>query len=461
MGCLSRLLPGRPRFKLQPMATTASSMTRARKWLLGLGLALGGLALLVMVLISRIPSEKELAQRAAAKLEAALGVPVSIGALHWQLLPSPRVVIENVATRQPQPVEVRTLTAYLNMAALWQRRLKVDSADVRGAVLPQLSLHGLSAQPLFAEPGKAMKPGKFTVDDVPLERLDFHDVTWISRSGVRIVFDGEAAFDAGWRPRTAQLRRPDASPATDLTLTRQGQDDRWNARINLGGGTANGELQLQPRDKGGLRLTGQFQPRNIEAVSVLQAFNQRSIVAGKASGDTTLSASGATVAELAQSLHTSTSFTMGRSTLLRFDLDKAIRSAGREHAGKTPLDSITGELDTQNTPQGMVVTLTRVQTSSGALSASGKGRIANRKIEAEFSVDLVDGVIGVPLKLSGPVEQVQVSVPASALAGAAVGTAVLPGIGTAIGARIGAALGQIFGSGPADKKVPAPAEKPP
>jgi hypothetical protein len=49
---------------------------------------------------------------------------------------------------------------------------------------------------------------------------------------------------------------------------------------------------------------------------------------------------------------------MGKSTLLRFDLDKAVRTAGKEHAGQTPLESITGRLDTQNTPQGMVVTYT-------------------------------------------------------------------------------------------------------
>ena len=56
----------------------------------------------------------------------------------------------------------------------------------------------------------------------------------------------------------------------------------------------------------------------------------------------------------------------------------------------------------------------------------------------------MDGVVGVPLTLSGPVSRVKVSVPPGALAGAAVGTAVLPGLGTAIGARIGAALGKIF-----------------
>ena len=433
-------------------------MTRARKWWLGIGFTLGVFALLAVIVVSLIPSDEELALRAAAELEAKLGVPVSIGALYWQLLPSPLVVIENAATRQPQPVEVKKLTAYLDTAALWQRRLKVDRAELQGAVVPQLSLRALARQ---GQTVGADKPGKFTVDEIPLARFEFHDVTWISRRGNHVVYDGEVDFDARWRPRTAQLRRPEVKPATDLTLTRQGQDDRWDVRANVGGGSANGQAQLDSGASGAMRLTGKLQPRGIEVDSALQAFNRRSIVAGKASGETTLSASGATVGELAQSLHTTTPFTVGRSTLLRFDLDKAIRTVGKDHSGKTPLDSITGQLDTQNTPDGMVVDFSSIKATSGALSASGKARVANRQIDAEFAVDLVKGLVGIPLKISGPLDQVKVSVPASAVAGAVVGTTVLPGIGTAIGARIGAAIGQIFGAKPAGQTSAAPAGKRP
>ncbi|MBH2020130.1 AsmA-like C-terminal region-containing protein [Polaromonas sp.] len=431
-------------------------MTRARKWLPGAGVAAGLLALLAAVLLSLMPSDEELARRAATGLEAALGVPVSVGALHWRLLPSPRVELENVATRQAQPVEIKKLTAYLSRSALWQRRLQVEHAVVQGAVLPQLSLPALGHQPAAATPGAQQN---FTLDEVPLARIEFSDVTWISRYGTRFLCDGEADFDAGWRPRTAQLRRPGVSPPADLALTRHGQDDRWAARINLGGGTAHGELQLQAGGKGGLRLTGKLQPRNIDVAGALQAFSRSSIVAGKASGDTTLSARGDSLGEMARSLHTTTTFTMGRSTLLRFDLDKAVRSLGREHAGQTPLDAISGQIDTQNTPQGMVVDFSRIKTSSGVLSASGKARIASRRIDAELTVDLVDGVVGIPLTLSGPVDKIQVSVPASALAGAAVGTAVLPGIGTAIGARLGAAIGRLLGSEPAAGPRAAPGKK--
>ena len=64
-------------------------------------------------------------------------------------------------------------------------------------------------------------------------------------------------------------------------------------------------------------------------------------------------------------------------------------------------------------------------------------------------MDLVDGFVGVPLVISGPTDNVQVSVPKGAVAGAVVGTALLPGVGTAIGARLGAAIGKFFSAAPA------------
>ncbi len=431
-------------------------MRRTRKWLIAGGIAVAVLVIVTIGLLSLVPSEEELARRAATELEAALGVPVSVGSLHWRLRPSAVVELANVATQQSQPILINKLTAHLNVAALWQRRLKLDRVEIDGAVLPQLSLAALHAP---ADAAAGARPGRLQVDELPLAALVFRDVTWVSRHGTRVVYEGDAEFEAGWRPRKASLRRPDFQPATDLTLTRQGDQDRWDTRINVGGGTANGELQLQTRADGQLQLAGQLQPRGIETVSALAAFNRHSVIAGKVSGETTVSASGAGLAGLARSLHTTTAFTMGRSTLLRFDLEKAIRSAGKDHAGNTALDSVAGRLDTQNTAAGMVLDFSQVRAVSGALSASGKARIANRQIEAELSVDLVEGLVGVPLRLSGPLAHVNVSVPPGAIAGAAVGTAVLPGTGTAIGARIGAALGKLFSPGPSKatpQATPAP-----
>ena len=432
-------------------------MTRTRKWLAGLGMVVAVVVLLGLVGWNLIPKDEELARRAAAQLTEVSGVPVTVGALQWRVLPVPGVVLQNVATQQSRPITLKKLTLYFELGQLLQRRLKVDRMLLEGATVPQLSLRALGKT---ARANTAPPTQMLSVDELPLARFEFNDVTWLTRRGLALVYEGEIDFDANWRPRTGQLRRSGVVPAADLTITRAGQEDRWATRINLADGTANGELRLQTRADGRLHLSGTLKPEGIDAAQAVVAFNRRAVLAGKASGVTTLSADGDTVGELVQSLTTRSTLRVSRARLLRFDLEKAVRSAGREFAGQTPLDSLTAQLDTQNTLQGIVIDVTNVKASSGALTATGKGRLANQTIEAEVAVDLVSGVVGVPLTISGPVSAVKVSVPAAAIAGAAVGTAVLPGIGTAIGARIGAALGNIFDAKPAvapGKKPPAPA----
>ena len=376
--------------------------------------------------------------------------------MRWHLLPSPVVVLEDAVIAQTQPITVKRLTLHPNIRALWQRRLKIDVAELDGAVVSLLTLRDLAKQG-----SDAVGLGAISLDEIPLQRFVFREVTWITRRGIPVIFDGEAVFDEAWRPRSAVLRRPDIKPLTDLTLTRQGQRDSWDVVSNLGGGSVNGSVQLQTQTQasGRLQLSGKLQPKEVEVSTALTAFNRRPAIAGKTSGNSTLSASGATAFELAQTLQTQTTFVMSTSKLLRFDLDKAIRTLGKDHAGQTPLDSITGKMETQNTPDGMVVMFNDIHAKSGALSATGKARLFNRQVDAELAVDLVDGVVGVPLKITGPTNAVKVSLPAEAVAGAAVGTAVLPVAGTAIGARLGAALGKIFGSGPDPKKglLPVPA----
>lgn len=414
-------------------------MARRQTWMVAAGGLVALLGAVWLALVWFIPADEDLAAHAAGELQGRLGVPVRLGALHWRLLPVPAIVLEDVATDQPQAITVKKLTAYPDLLALLQRRVILDRVELDGAVVPQLSLRVLDA----TSRGAAVEAGA-----TPLARFVFRDLTWLSRHGVPVVYDGEIDFDPGWRPRQAVLRRPGFTPATDLTLTRQGQEDRWTTRIHVGGGTAHGEVQLQTRADGRMLLDGQLRSSGVEVASAVAAINRKPVIAGKASGNTVLSAQGDTLVGLAQSLHTKTVFTMGASTLQRFDLDKAIRSLGKEHAGQTALDAVSGQLNTQNTPRGMVMQFTGIKASSGALSASGQARLANRRIEAEFAVDLVDGIVGVPLVLSGPLDKVAVSVPRGAVAGAVLGTAVLPGIGTAIGARLGATLGRIFNSGP-------------
>lgn len=423
----------------------------ARLTLLWLAAILGLLAAaLAVAWFKLVPGDDEVAQRLTAQAQERLGVKVTIGAAHLQLWPRPEFVIEDARTVQPQPIRIKRLVARATLGPLLHGKLELEDLLVDGAVLPQLSLAALRMRPApkQAEPG-AMQP----------VRLEFRDVVWITRHDLPLEFSGNAQFGPDWQLRDAEVFRPGARPAARLALTPTAPD-RWRVNLQLGGGTANGEVGLKTAANGWLTLTGQLTPRNVDVAGALTSFKRNPTLQGKASGQTQLTAGGRTMGELARSLHTRTVFTVASPTLLHIDVDKAISSLGKDRAGQTPLQSLSGQLDTQNGADGMVVRFTALKAKGQSFSATGHGSIANRHVEGELTIDVAGGLVGVPLKVSGPVAQPQVTVnvPQSTVAagaGAAIGTAVLPGIGTAIGAGVGAAVGKLFGASE-PKKPPAP-----
>jgi hypothetical protein len=409
-----------------------------QKWALGTSLA--GIAIVCVAWLAFawwLPTDEELALRLTAKAEEALGVKVSIGSVHWAVLPKPVITVNDFRTQQALPIVIGKLSVYPNLRVLLQRKLSVDHVDVDDTTVPRNSLHGL-----HVEPGMA---GQYAAAGVPLQRLNFRNLTWISYNGIATSFDGEIDFDPHWRPRHAELRRPGITPPFTLTVAREADIDRWQTQIFVGGGTAHGYLALKTAEDGAtMHLSGQLTPRDIEVESAISAFNRRSPISGKGSGQTVVSADGTSLGQLTRSLHTHTTFTVNHATVLRFDLDKAISTRGKEHDGHTPLQELTGQLDTQNGPEGMHVTGSDIRARAGKFTATGQGTLYHGQIEASGNLDLVEGALGVPFNLSGSVHKPKVTVPPGFFAGAAIGTVVLPGIGTVIGARIGGALGKLF-----------------
>lgn len=383
-----------------------------------------------------LPSDEALAQRVADEAGSALGVDVRVGALDWQLLPHAQVVLHDVATVQEQPIALRRLVIEPRLLPLLRGRVALARVALDGATVVQQSLRGLGR-------GQAQAGAPA----VELARLEFNDVTWVSYSGVAVAYSGEADIDPGLRLREARLWRPGQEPPADLHILRDTADaqdatQRFSLQARVGGGAAQGQARVQVQAGGRLRLEGELAPRGIEVQAALATFNRRSPVSGRADGETRFAAEGDNPLALAQSLRTETRFTMQPATVLRFDLDRAIETLGREHDGQTRLDRLTGSVETQNTPaQGMAIRFDDLKAEAGRLSASGSAVLQRRQLEAVAAVDLVDGVVGVPMRVEGPLGQLKVTVSKAPLVGAAVGTAVLPGIGTAIGAAIGRVLG--------------------
>ncbi|SEK62486.1 hypothetical protein SAMN05518845_102133 [Variovorax sp. YR750] len=441
-----------------------------RHWLIGIAAAvLLGLGALAWVVSTRLPTDDEVAAKIAEAFEKRFGVALKVGGAHWTLLPVPVLVLSDIATDQPRPITLRRVTLRLDPAPLLQRVIAVDEIEVEGLVLPRASVRafrGKGPRPQEGGGGGIVAlPAPWTLAPVPVEQLRWRDVTWIDRRDIALAYDGEIRFDPGWRPRQARLERaglePPAQPVR-LRLDRQAGQDRWRTRIDAGGGTWNGVFRLETQPDGKLQLSADLEPRQIDIESLAQAFGRGTSVAGKFSGTTTLSAEAASTDELGaliRSLRTRTTFSVQPATLTRLDVAKAVTTVGISRGGTTSLEELSGTLETQGTEDGVVMQYSNLKARSGVLTASGNLKLFNRKLDGEIAVDLVDGVVGVPLKIGGTASDPELSLTGAALTGAAIGSAVLPGVGTAIGARLGQQVEKLLGGDKPKKPAPKPVPK--
>ncbi|MDP9899627.1 hypothetical protein [Variovorax ginsengisoli] len=417
-------------------------MKNAQRWTLGIAASLVGAGVIVAGLAAwLIPSDEQLAQRIGQAFEQRTGVALKIGRVHWTLRPLPRIVLEDLATVQDEPIRVGRLVVEPQLRPLLARKIRIDEVDIADVEVSRASVQAFK--------GVQMKDpasdSAWTMADVPLGEVRFARVSWSDRRGIALGYDGHIVFDAQWRPRTAEIARHDAAPPARLRLAREGDADRWRTLVDVGGGTANGITLLETLADGQVKLTAQLAPDGVDVGGLVQVFGRSAPIAGKLYGQTTVTSEAAALTGLWGALHTQTRGAVRPATLTRFDLAKAVKTAGISRGGTTPLDELSGTLDTQNTENGVRMTYTGLKARSGVLTATGSVRIFNRKLDGEAAVDIVDGVVGMPLKLGGTLDDPQLSLTGGALAGAAVGTAVLPGVGTALGARIGQQIERIFG----------------
>jgi hypothetical protein len=434
----------------------ACGMTRARRWiaisgavaallLVGLGLRVHGL----------LPGDEGLAGALAARFERLSGIGLKVGAVRWSLRPSPSLVLEELSTQQPQPITVRRVVLHPRLSLLWRRRLAIDLLEIEGAVLPRDSVRAFRGRWERADVSGMLAHG-WTLADIPVERLRLRDAVWIDRREIALTYDASLRFDAHWRPREGEVERAGASPPARLRFEREGDEDRWRTRIDAGGGTWNGSTQLHEDDHGRLQLAGQLEAKDVDVGALLRTFGRRGAVEGRLQGRTEIDGEGENPTDLFRHLHTRTRFDVAPATLEGFDLARAVASAGVSHGGQTRLVALTGTLDTHFTDEGPVLRYSGLKARSGVLSASGSAVVTGRRIAGQVAVDIVDGVVGVPLKVGGTIDRPELSLTGASLAGAAVGTAVLPGVGTAIGARVGQQVDKLLGGSAVTPKKKEP-----
>ncbi|RYF82992.1 MAG: hypothetical protein EOO29_05070 [Comamonadaceae bacterium] len=413
-------------------------------------------------LLSRLPDGEQLARQAETEFERRFGIGLQIGSVQWQWRPVPQLVLRDLRTSQDEPITVEQIVAVPRLQGLWQRQIALAQVEVDGLHLSSAAVRAFRGRETRLDDAPAS--GGWGLAAVPVARFVFRDLQWRDRRGLELAYDGEVDFDAGWLPRTARVQRPGVTPLTQLQLTRENQPPEageqpqraaWQVRVDAGGGEWLGRAQLRQADGGLLQLQADLDAKGVDVAQLVAAFGRRPAIEGRTSGRTVLQAEGRQVGEMLRSLRTRTDFQMTPATLLRFDLARTVSTLGRERVGQTVLDELRGTLQTQATGEGTRLRYSQLQAKSGVLSASGHLQVFNRRMQGRLAIDLVDGVVGVPLQLGGTLDVPQLGLSSGALTGAAAGTAVMPGVGTAIGARIGQQLQDWFG----DEEAAEPARR--
>lgn len=365
-------------------------MRRARKILLW---ALAA----VLLVVHRWVSTDEFRLRVEQEATAALGVPLKLERVGLTLWPLPGVALDGVELRTRQPLKV----ARIEPRPAWLHLLP------RRTVLDELS--------------------------------------WVDAKGKAIVIQAEARLDGGALPERLELDvLRGRLQGTRLDL-RRSDALAWDVTLKVAGGTVQGRVEVQPVGDAGAEfvLKGQLQTRELSQLTApepTEASRAAQPLSGRFEASTTLAARARQPSALLDLLLTRSKFTVRKGMLHGIDLAKAVQTVGVSRDGKTPLDTLSGQVTTR----GKAIELQNLAASSGSLSATGQVSVSTtQQLGGRVNVDL-GGAVGVPLLVSGTVDEPEVSLTAGAKIGAALGTLLMPGVGTGAGASMGGKLGELF-----------------
>ncbi|MCZ8294694.1 MAG: AsmA family protein [Hylemonella sp.] len=421
-------------------------MRRARQylpWALGVLLLVLAAALLV---VQRWVSSDEFRLRVEQEATAVLGVPLKLERVGLTLWPLPGVALDGVELRTRQPLKVERIELRPAWLHLLIGRVAISTLVVRRAVLPQQGIDALLASLQKIRQRDKSPPTGSALHLLP-RRTVLDELSWVDARGKAIMIRAEAQLDSDALPERLELDvLRGRLQGTRLDL-RRSDALAWEALLQVAGGTVQGRVEVQPVGEAGAEfvLKGQLQTRDVElsqltAPEPTEAVRARQPLSGRLEASTTLNARARQPSALLDVLQTQSKFTVRSGMLNGIDLVKAVQTVGVSRGGKTPLDTLSGQVTTR----GKAIELQNLAASSGALSATGQVSVsATQQLNGRVNVDL-SGAVGVPLLVSGTVDEPEVSLTAGAKIGAALGTLLMPGVGTGAGASMGGKLGELF-----------------
>ncbi len=468
-------------------------MTRLLKLILSALFALALLLAGAAGILTWLLSGDGLRTQVQALASERLGVPVTLGALSFSVLPSPALAASDVriATQMPltaQRIELRPAWRKLLSLGEGSRELEVESLTLRGLKLPQRGMDQLSQSMAKKTPNSLSKTERSTQQTRRLEAQNAYknftpgrasepasqggsDGTAHARGNADALAD-KSAQHAGAKPVVtigllaipAQTRLEGVvwQSAAGESLSVSGDllmsplRDQMQVNLQLAGGSVRGPVRLASKDgKKDWQLRGTL---STSGVDLAQLPGARQRMSGRLQGTTTLDAAASQLAGIGAALQTRTAFQVSAAVIKGVDLAKAVRTLGLSRDGETALQQLSGNLATRGSGAAMLISLTDLQAASSILQASGQVNIgaaasagAPRALSGKLNVDLSAGdskigqavqqtvgqLVGIPLEISGTTAAPQVQPTRGAMIGGVIGSVIAPVIGTGAGAKMG------------------------
>ena len=392
---------------------------RRRKSGLGKPVAIGLVILLAAAVgvIHVMPVSTADYERAASE---AFGQPVKIGDAHLTLLGgSLQIKLKDI--RLGDDVRITSGVASPELEALRGERKIFSRIEFDGVKVPQEVI----GPALLAK----VKADNFAVARIVVRGLELTGPAVLPRP-----LEADLAYGEDGALRSATVRGPDTflariTPGTnnieyvvtasglplpvlpELTLTDFGMKGTANQRGmsitewggKIYGGAISGTATV--RWSGGWTVDGVLTARNINAAVFAPAL----VSEGRGEGTGRFSMSGAEPSKLASGGRLEGNFTVNSGVLGSFDLGRVIRTSGKEYAGRTQFNELSG----QATYDRGAVSLRNVSIGAGALNAGASADVAQSgALTGRIIVDVKSTTGGrsgsATLNLGGTIKEPQV-----------------------------------------------------
>ncbi len=432
-------------------------------------IGLSALISLLIILPFLIPTQSYLreAERVASEK---LGVPVAITSGHWLLLPSPRVVIDDVTVGKLQEIKVAQIVVVPTLSSLFSATkvidLKVSKPVIKQAALA-ITTGFINKQPDVSSDAIAINIQHVAVDEL---QLDWPDMKFP-------LVNLEANFTNTNTLASATLKTVDGLFKADVTP--KGEEhlilitaEKWispvglpllidkakfeihlkgsrleipNIDVALYGGKLTGNAVVSWEKN--WRTSGKLKVENVSVKEPSSLVSKSVYLSGRLFSHGNFSSSAKDAAALADNIHADFKFSVNKGVLHGLDLVKVASLLIKQGhtGGETEFDEFSGLLNMA----GKQYNLRELKISSGLLAGTGQVKIkANKELDGVAEVKLKHSVslVAIPLVVSGTVSNPVVLPSKAALAGALAGTAILgPGVGTSLGIKAGGALGKLKG----------------